>query len=147
MVARLAELPNVNFRPGTGHRPAADPRDRGARDPVRRHSRLGPAGRRRRTGAIPPMRQALGIGVKTTRYGQKALAFAVTHPIPHQNVSTEIHRSGGPFTLVPLPDRDGLPCLRRRLDGNRTGGRPPGRPAGAEFEAEMTPAPAASSGR
>jgi 2-octaprenyl-6-methoxyphenol hydroxylase len=47
--------------------------------------------------------------VKTTRYGQKALAFAVTHPIPHDNVSTEIHRSGGPFTLVPLPDHDGRP--------------------------------------
>ena len=56
------------------------------------------------------IRQALGIDVRTTRYGQKALAFAVTHPVPHQNVSTEIHRSGGPFTLVPLPDRDGRPC-------------------------------------
>ena len=54
-------------------------------------------------------RQALGIPVKTLRYGQKALAFAVSHPVPHDNVSTEIHRSGGPFTLVPLPDRDGLP--------------------------------------
>ncbi|MBC7739102.1 MAG: FAD-dependent monooxygenase, partial [Candidatus Saccharibacteria bacterium] len=41
---------------------------------------------------------------------QKALTFAVTHPVPHQNVSTEIHRSGGPFTLVPLPARAGLPC-------------------------------------
>ena len=56
------------------------------------------------------MREALGIAVKTTRYGQKALAFAVTHPIPHAHVSTEIHRSGGPFTLVPLPDRGGLSC-------------------------------------
>jgi len=55
-------------------------------------------------------RMAAGIGVTTTRYGQKALAFAVTHPIPHENMSTEIHRSGGPFTLVPLPDRDGMPC-------------------------------------
>ena len=32
------------------------------------------------------------------------------HPIPHQNVSTEVHRTGGPFTLVPLPDRDGRPA-------------------------------------
>jgi 2-octaprenyl-6-methoxyphenol hydroxylase len=53
------------------------------------------------------VREAAGIGVRTTRYGQKALAFAVTHPIPHENVSTEIHRSGGPFTLVPLPDYTG----------------------------------------
>ena len=55
------------------------------------------------------MRQAAGIRVTTQRYGQKALAFAVTHPIPHDNVSTEVHRSGGPFTLVPLPDFDGRP--------------------------------------
>jgi 2-octaprenyl-6-methoxyphenol hydroxylase len=55
------------------------------------------------------MRQAAGIDVKTTRFGQKALAFAVTHPIPHGNVSTEIHRTGGPFTFVPLPDLDGRP--------------------------------------
>ncbi|MDW4658013.1 hypothetical protein NQ257_25495, partial [Escherichia coli] len=34
----------------------------------------------------------------------------MAHPVPHDNVSTEIHRSGGPFTLVPLPDRDGGPC-------------------------------------
>ena len=27
--------------------------------------------------------------------------------LPHDGLSTEIHRSGGPFTLVPLPDRDG----------------------------------------
>jgi 2-octaprenyl-6-methoxyphenol hydroxylase len=57
-----------------------------------------------------PMRTAAGIAVRTQRYGQKALVFAVTHPVPHQNVSTEVHRTGGPFTLVPLPDRDGLPC-------------------------------------
>ncbi|MFK7754267.1 MAG: UbiH/UbiF family hydroxylase [Sedimentitalea sp.] len=55
------------------------------------------------------MRAAAGIGVKTRRYGQKALAFAVTHPTAHDNVSTEIHRSGGPFTLVPLPDQNGQP--------------------------------------
>ncbi|HHX90026.1 MAG TPA: UbiH/UbiF family hydroxylase, partial [Paracoccus sp.] len=56
------------------------------------------------------VRQALGVGVKTLRYGQKALAFAVTHPDPHGNVSTEVHRAGGPFTLVPLPDHQGQPC-------------------------------------
>ena len=55
------------------------------------------------------LRKKAGISVKTHRFGQKALAFAVTHPTPHKNVSTEIHRSGGPFTLVPLPDHDGMP--------------------------------------
>jgi 2-octaprenyl-6-methoxyphenol hydroxylase len=61
-------------------------------------------------GRASPMRAAAGITVRTQRYGQKALVFAVTHPIPHENVSTEIHRTGGPFTLVPLPDHDGKPC-------------------------------------
>ncbi len=58
-------------------------------------------------GRNSPVRSMLNIGVKTWRYGQKALAFTVSHTEPHHNVSTEIHRSGGPFTLVPLPDRDG----------------------------------------
>ncbi|MGB0660365.1 MAG: FAD-dependent monooxygenase [Mangrovicoccus sp.] len=56
------------------------------------------------------VRDILGITVKTRRYGQKALAFAVNHPTPHDNISTEIHRTGGPFTLVPLSDYQGQPC-------------------------------------
>lgn len=56
------------------------------------------------------IRERLGIGVKTLRYGQKALSFTVTHDVPHETVSTEIHRSGGPFTLVPLPDHEGRPA-------------------------------------
>ncbi len=50
------------------------------------------------------LREQLGIAVKTWRYGQKAIVFNTTHTNPHQNISTEIHRSGGPFTLVPLTD-------------------------------------------
>ncbi len=57
------------------------------------------------------VRETLGIGVRRWSYGQKALVFTVAHPLPHDAVSTEIHRSGGPFTLVPLPDRDGAPQL------------------------------------
>jgi 2-octaprenyl-6-methoxyphenol hydroxylase len=53
------------------------------------------------------VRESLRIGVRRWSYGQAALVFAVSHPVPHEGVSTEIHRSGGPFTLVPLPDRDG----------------------------------------
>lgn len=56
------------------------------------------------------VRQAAGIGVTTRASGQKAIVFAVTHAAPHDGVSTEVHRSGGPFTLVPLPDFDGRPC-------------------------------------
>ena len=56
------------------------------------------------------VREACGIGAQVTRYGQKALVFAVTHDAPHGGVSTEVHASGGPFTLVPLPDHEGRPC-------------------------------------
>jgi 2-octaprenyl-6-methoxyphenol hydroxylase len=53
-------------------------------------------------------RAMAGLTARRWGYGQKALVFAVSHPLPHDGVSTEIHRTGGPFTLVPLPDRDGL---------------------------------------
>jgi len=108
MVARLAELSNVDFRPGTA---TIDLFTRTAEARVRlsdgnsiRYKMVVAA-----DGRSSPMREAAGIRVKTTRYGQKALAFAVTHSISHDNVSTEIHRSGGPFTLVPLPDWQGQP--------------------------------------
>ncbi|MCY4303375.1 MAG: FAD-dependent monooxygenase [Aestuariivita sp.] len=55
------------------------------------------------------MRQAAGISVRTRHYGQKALAFVVSHPIPHNYTSTEIYQSGGPFTLVPMADIDNAP--------------------------------------
>ncbi|MEJ6709267.1 MAG: UbiH/UbiF family hydroxylase [Amylibacter sp.] len=60
-------------------------------------------------GRASPIREMAGIGVQTWRYGQKGMVFTVSHPLPHENVSTEIHRTGGPFTLVPLPDHDGSP--------------------------------------
>lgn len=108
MVARLSALPNVDFRPGTGTQDlftrTAEARV-GLTDGSRVRAKLVIAA----DGRNSPMREAAGIGVHTSRYGQKALAFAVTHPIPHENVSTEIHKTGGPFTLVPLPDYDGLP--------------------------------------
>lgn len=56
------------------------------------------------------VRSTAGISVRTRRYGQKAIVFAVTHPVAHENISTEVHQSGGPFTLVPLPDLDGTPA-------------------------------------
>ncbi|MSU89817.1 UbiH/UbiF family hydroxylase [Rhodobacteraceae bacterium 2CG4] len=60
-------------------------------------------------GRDSPLRQAAGISAPRWDYGQQALVFAVAHPRPHDNVSIEVHRDGGPFTLVPLPDRDGTP--------------------------------------
>ena len=108
ILARIAALPNVEFRAGTGTK-SLFTRNHEARvtlsdgDQIRAKLVVACDGR------SSPMRDAAGIPVKTTRYGQKALAFAVTHPVPHDNVSTEIHRSGGPFTLVPLPDYQGKP--------------------------------------
>ncbi len=108
-VARLSALDAVTFRPGVGTRKLTTRESEalvGLSDGTRVRARLLVAA----DGRNSPMRAALGIGVRTTRFGQKALAFAVTHPVPHDNVSTEIHRSGGPFTFVPLPDRNGQPC-------------------------------------
>lgn len=60
-------------------------------------------------GRNSPTRTLAGIDVKTWRFGQKGLVFCVSHTAPHDNISIEIHRSGGPFTLVPLPDdQDGV---------------------------------------
>jgi 2-polyprenyl-6-methoxyphenol hydroxylase and related FAD-dependent oxidoreductases len=53
------------------------------------------------------VRAAAGIGVRRWSYGQKAMVFAVSHTVPHGGVSTEIHRSGGPFTLVPMQTATG----------------------------------------
>ena len=105
---RLEALETVDFRPGTATTGLVT-RTGAARvalsDGSGVEARLVIAA----DGRDSPMRTAAGIGVHTTRYGQKALAFSVTHPIAHDNVSTEIHRSGGPFTLVPLPDFEGRP--------------------------------------
>lgn len=61
-------------------------------------------------GRNSPLRDAAGIPVQTTRYGQKALAFAVTHPDPHCDISTELYLDGGAFVLVPLLDHVGQPA-------------------------------------
>lgn len=108
LLNRLNTLENVDFRPGTSTtslftRTASA--KVGLSDGTQITARLVIAA----DGRNSPMREAAGIAVNKRRYGQKALAFAVTHPIRHENVSTEIHRTGGPFTLVPLPDRDGVP--------------------------------------
>ena len=135
--ARLDELPSVNFRPGTGTARVFT-RSRQAlvtlSDGTKVEAKMVIAA----DGRNSPVREALDIPVRTTRYGQKALAFAVTHPIPHENVSTEVHRSGGPFTLVPLPDRDGVPssAIVWMEDGPEVA-RLAALP-GADFNAEMT---------
>ncbi len=106
---RLNALPNVTFRPGTGFKSLLT-RTAEARVTLTDGSRLRARLVIGADGRNSPVREAVGIASKTTRYGQKAVTFAVTHDAPHGNVSTEVHRSGGPFTLVPLPDHQGKPC-------------------------------------
>lgn len=108
LAAHLADMPNVDFRPGTATK-SLFTRAAYARVMLSDGSKVQTSLVIAADGRNSPMRKAAGIDVKTTRFGQKALAFAVTHPIPHANVSTEIHRTGGPFTLVPLPDYQGRP--------------------------------------
>lgn len=137
MVARLADLPNVRFRPGVATT-AVLTREAEALASLSDGSRVAARLLIAADGRGSAVREALGIPVRTLRYGQKALAFAVSHPIPHQNVSTEIHRTGGPFTLVPLPDRGGLPCsavvwMERGPEALRLAALPV-----AEFEAAMS---------
>lgn len=105
-LARLKALPNVDFRAGTSTQRITTRNSEALislSDGTRVSAKLliGADGRH------SPTRDAVDIPVKTTRYGQKAVVFCVSHDAPHNNVSTEVHRSGGPFTLVPLPDRDG----------------------------------------
>ena len=69
-VARLGELPNVTFRPGIGTRRLTTRESAaivGLSDGSSVEARLLVAA----DGRNSPMRQALGIGVRTTRFGQK----------------------------------------------------------------------------
>lgn len=66
-------------------------------------------------------RKAVGISAKTRDYPQAALTLNVRHTRPHQDISTEFHTTGGPLTLVPLPENRssivlvGAPAMVERL--------------------------------
>lgn len=56
------------------------------------------------------LRAEAGIGVRRVDYPQAAVVAILGHDVAHQNISTEIHAAGGPFTLVPfLSDLNGRP--------------------------------------
>ena len=61
-------------------------------------------------GADSQVRETVGIEVRRFDFSQKALSFNMTHEIPHDFVSTEIHATGGPFTLVPRQDIENKPA-------------------------------------
>jgi len=105
----VAHTPNITLRYGVGFRGLVT-RTTGAFVTLSDNSQIsarlvvGADGRNSR------VRDAAGIAAHTTRYGQKSLAFSAAHLIPHENISTEIYHRGGPFTMVPLADVDGLPA-------------------------------------
>lgn len=49
------------------------------------------------------VRTLSNIDVWHHEYGQSAITCLITHTGSHNDISTEFHRPGGPFTLVPLP--------------------------------------------
>jgi 2-octaprenyl-6-methoxyphenol hydroxylase len=74
MVARLAELPSVSFRPGTGFARMLSRQDE-TLVTLTDGSQLAAKLVIGADGRDSPVREALGVAVKTTRYGQKARAF------------------------------------------------------------------------
>ncbi|HUQ35368.1 MAG TPA: FAD-dependent monooxygenase [Aestuariivirga sp.] len=65
-------------------------------------------------GANSAMRKAVSIATNTWSYDQTAIATSFAHSMGHDNVSTEYHKSAGPFTIVPLPEnRSSLVWMER----------------------------------
>ena len=65
-------------------------------------------------GANSAMRTAAGIATDSWSYNQAAIATSFSHSMGHHNVSTEYHKSAGPFTTVPLPEnRSSLVWMER----------------------------------
>jgi 2-octaprenyl-6-methoxyphenol hydroxylase len=54
-------------------------------------------------GADSLLRRSLGITTENWAFDQSALATSFAHSVAHQFISTEYHKSAGPFTTVPLP--------------------------------------------
>ncbi len=52
------------------------------------------------------VRETAAIATTERDRGQTAIVCRFAHSRPHRNVSTELHRKGGPFTMVPLPGRN-----------------------------------------
>ncbi|MFO1090001.1 MAG: FAD-dependent monooxygenase [Hyphomicrobiales bacterium] len=60
------------------------------------------------------LRAAAGISATEWSYRQSAIATSFSHSMPHDGVSTEYHKPGGPFTTVPLPgNRSSLVWMER----------------------------------
>jgi 2-octaprenyl-6-methoxyphenol hydroxylase len=65
-------------------------------------------------GANSAMRTAARIATDSWSYDQTAIATSFAHSMGHDNVSTEYHKTAGPFTTVPLPEgRSSLVWMER----------------------------------
>jgi 2-octaprenyl-6-methoxyphenol hydroxylase len=71
-------------------------------------------------GAASATRQAAGIGTFGWSYDQTAIATSFSHERLHRGGCIELHRSAGPFTLVPLPgNRSSLVWVERKTEAER----------------------------
>lgn len=105
----LADTPGVSLRHGVGFTDMLQ-RDTEVRARLSDGSRITAKLVIGADGRASAVAQAAGIGMKTRRYGQKAMAFVARHTVPHEDISTEIYNAGGAFTTVPLPDHHGVPA-------------------------------------
>ncbi len=66
------------------------------------------------------VRELAGIKAHEHDYGQMAITALLAHSQPHKNTSTEVHRPGGPFTLVPMARKtSSLVWLEKTGDAER----------------------------
>ncbi len=71
-------------------------------------------------GRMSATRVAVGIRSLAWSYDQIAIAVGISHQRPHNGVCIELHRSGGPFTLVPLPgNASSLVWVERKSEAER----------------------------
>ena len=108
LLSRIAALPNVVFEPGLSMA-STNTRSTEARITLSDGRLISCQLLIAADGRDSAIRKAAGIAAKRSEFGQLALSFAVTHAMGHDNISTEVHKGGGPFTLVPLPDFEGQP--------------------------------------
>ncbi len=57
-------------------------------------------------GKYSKTRDLANVKYSETDYKQSAITCLFEHSLAHKNISTEHHRSGGPFTTVPMPDKN-----------------------------------------
>ena len=108
LLNRIASIPNVVFGPGLSTT-STNTRSTEARVTLSDGRLISCKLLIAADGRGSAIREAAGIATKRSQFGQLALSFAVTHAMEHGNISTEVHKGGGPFTLVPLPDFGGQP--------------------------------------